>query len=295
MCNPRVSIVMPTYNHARYIQQAIEGVLSQRADFDYQLIIGDDCSVDGTGELCQRYADAHPQRIVLHRRPQNIGAQRNWAQLYESARGEFLALCDGDDYWTHPHKLAHQVALLEANPHWSGCFHRAKIFDEGSGKYSGELPDRGQALPLELTFQDFSAENLAPTASMMYRRGLVPQSPDWMAQLALGDWPMHLLHALQGPLGFWSETCAVYRVHGKSAWSPLPDNVRLNYFMRASFVMDEHLDESVRGFLNDGRIRLLGKYTDEIERLRKIEARYRTLQLHRLAGFGRWVRNWFKR
>lgn len=116
-----VSVIMLAYNQEAYIAQAIESVLAQQTGFRYELLIGDDASPDGTGEIAEDYARRYPDRIRVFRRPENLGASRNAYELLCQAQGRYLAFCEGDDYWTAPDKLAVQYAFLEEHPDLIGC------------------------------------------------------------------------------------------------------------------------------------------------------------------------------
>jgi glycosyltransferase involved in cell wall biosynthesis len=113
---PLVSVLMITYNHAPYLAEAIEGVLSQACDFPVELIIGEDASSDDTRRIALEYQQRHPQAIRVVHSPRNVGMIANSRRIFARARGEFVAYCEGDDYWCSARKLAMQVQLLRDNP-----------------------------------------------------------------------------------------------------------------------------------------------------------------------------------
>ena len=290
--HPKVSIVMVTYNHANWIAQAIESVLSQEADFEYELLIGEDRSTDNTREICRQYAQRRPDRIVLTLREHNVGVFANWSGLFQAARGDFIAFCEGDDYWTSPHKLAKQVRAMEQNPGWAGCFHKTRVIHA-----DGSEPDRflpAQSPGSEVSLRQIVADNCIATCSIMYRRGVAPKIPDWFATLAMGDWPLHILHAMHGPLGYLDEEMGVYRLHRGGIWTSMDQAQRLDHTLRMWFTIESHSDKSLQPLIAQGRrehlSRLLETYEGELARLHKIEARYRALQLHRLAAIGQWLK-----
>jgi len=137
---PVVSVSMLAYNHEPYIRQAIEGVMMQKTDFEFELVIGEDCSTDGTREICLEYQKRYPDRIRvlwcdrnLFREPHPAGGngERNAAHC----RGEFIALCEGDDYWIDPLKLQKQVDILRRNPNVGFCFCGSKTYRQAENKY----------------------------------------------------------------------------------------------------------------------------------------------------------------
>lgn len=127
--NPVVSVCMITYNHEAFISQSIEGVLMQKTNFAFELIIGEDCSTDKTREICFKYKEKYPQKITLLLPESNLGMTKNFISSLNVAAGKYIALCEGDDYWTDPYKLQKQVDFLESNSEYSCCFHRYDILD----------------------------------------------------------------------------------------------------------------------------------------------------------------------
>ena len=113
---PTISVLMLAYNHGQWIGEAIESVLAQRTDEPFELIVGEDCSTDDTRAIALEWQRRHPDRIRVLYADTNAGMAANFRRLVDAARGEFLAYCEGDDYWCHPAKLDAQAALLRADP-----------------------------------------------------------------------------------------------------------------------------------------------------------------------------------
>lgn len=126
----KVSVVMPSYNHERYIRKALDSVIMQRTNFRYEILVGDDASQDGTAEILKEYSLAYPDILRIFLRERNLGASRNVYELMTQARGEYIASLDGDDFWTDETKLQRQVDFLESNPGFIGCAHAFKIVDD---------------------------------------------------------------------------------------------------------------------------------------------------------------------
>ena len=128
---PKVSVVMLAYNIGRYVETAIRGVLSQQTDYPVQLVIAEDCSTDDTRAICLRYKERYPDRITLLLHEQNMGLQRNFMDAHRHCTGEYIAICDGDDYWFDRRKLQRMTDFMDANPRYALCFHRVINFYEG--------------------------------------------------------------------------------------------------------------------------------------------------------------------
>ena len=122
--NPTVSISCITYNHEKYIKDAITGFLMQKTDFPIEIVISDDCSTDSTLSIVQDYCRSHPDQIRLMANERNIGVVPKFSQAIGACKGKYIALCEGDDYWIDPLKLQKQVDFLEAHPECSICCHK---------------------------------------------------------------------------------------------------------------------------------------------------------------------------
>ena len=212
----KASVLMITYNHARFIAQAIESALIQRTDFAYELVVGDDCSTDGTGDIVRRYADRYPDVIRPLWTDRNLGMLPNFLRCWKACRGQYIAVLEGDDYWINPEKLATQVEAMERHPEWPMCFQRVQVvFDDGRPPV---LQPAGPQKPV-FTVRDLMHRNPVQPCGVIYRAGQLGNLPDRLAGLALGDWPLAILHALHGDVGFLDQVMAVYRQHRGGAWS----------------------------------------------------------------------------
>lgn len=131
---PLVSVLVTPYNQAAYIRQTLDSILMQRCSFDFEIVIGEDCSTDGTREICQEYALQYPDQIVLCLNESNKGLLNNYFDIFLKARGRYLADCGGDDYWLTDSKLQEQVDLLEAHPDVSMVAGNWQLLEQKSGK-----------------------------------------------------------------------------------------------------------------------------------------------------------------
>jgi len=229
--DPLVSVCIITYNQAEYIEEAVDSVLEQQVDFEYELIIGDDCSTDGTREILKRYQCAHPDRIRLNLHDEHydgIPARKNMVTNLESARGKYVALLDGDDYWISPDKLQRQTEFLEAHPGVSLSSHDSLIVLEGkaaedsygrSGKvYESELhpsamsEDRYLDVNEVINQKTDEGESFSiPAGSMVFRRQFFDPVPDWYWKVWYGDRVMQMYCASHGPVYYHSDLKSCYR------------------------------------------------------------------------------------
>lgn len=235
----KVSVMMRAYNQERFIAQAIESVLAQRVDFDYEIVIGDDCSTDGTPAVIMEFQRRYPGRIVPLLREQNIGAARNNEATLLACRGQYLAQLDADDYWTSPDKLQRQVNFLDTHPDFSMCCHRVQFLDETGLAATHVFP----SLPAgPYTIEDLLKGNFVTTCSAVLRRDLVPALPPWHQNMKLDDWPIFALAARHGTIELMDEVMAIYRLHAQSCWASLPATTRLREGSRMLEALDKHFD-----------------------------------------------------
>jgi glycosyltransferase involved in cell wall biosynthesis len=215
----KVSVAMITYNHEAFITQAIESVLMQQTDFEVELVIGEDCSIDGTCAIVCEYADRYPGRIRLLLPERNQGAQANGLATLNACRGQYIALLEGDDYWTDATKLQKQVDYLENHPDYSACFHPAVCLNQINGANTGHIFRPRIIQPSYSTDDLLRGGNLGPTASLVFRKNFLPQLPEWFQQCPTGHFPLYVLLSLKGPIGFIDETMSLHRLHRGGMWS----------------------------------------------------------------------------
>ena len=127
---PLVSIAIPVYNHELYIAKAVESVLMQETSFDFEIVIGDDCSTDKTREILLSFKEKYPEKINLLLAEKNCGVLRNSFNIFKNCKGKYIAMLEGDDYWSYACKLQKQVDFLELNDDYTGCFHDARVVSQ---------------------------------------------------------------------------------------------------------------------------------------------------------------------
>ncbi|MDB5167019.1 MAG: glycosyl transferase [Candidatus Saccharibacteria bacterium] len=211
--SPRVSVICVTYNQERYIRQTLDGFLAQKTKFPFEVIVADDCSNDGTPTIIKEYAKSYPNIFKPILRKKNVGILDNFYDSMRTADGEYLAICEGDDYWTDPQKLQKQVDFLDKNTEYSMCFHPVKVhFENGDSKdYISPDPE----VKKTFTQKELIERNFIQTNSVMYRRQSYDAMPKKMMPV---DWYLHLYHAQFGKIGFINEVMSVYRRHPGGVW-----------------------------------------------------------------------------
>lgn len=213
---PDVSIVCITYNHETYIGDALRSFLEQRQDgFRFEIIVADDASTDGTPEIVAQFCEPYPELMFPILRQHNVGIQRNLLDAMTKARGRYIALCEGDDYWIDSSKVVKQVRLLDADPSASLCFHPTRVTFAGNSESDSVWPKLDNAA--NFSVERLIMANYIPTNSVMYRnlgdyRSLV------VGDVLPLDRLLHLMHAMSGRILFVDEVMSVYRRHPGGVW-----------------------------------------------------------------------------
>ncbi len=212
----KLSVVTLSYNQADFIAQNIESVFAQKTDFPIQHIISDDNSTDGTQEIILDYAARHAHIIPILHKQRSFAAQ-GIRDAFDMARTKYVALCDGDDYFSDPEKLQIQADFLDANPSCALCFHIAHVVfenDKTKERFYPRLEDLPRGMHQFYYLSDLIKGNFMQTNSVMYRWRFAQDVPGWLrTDLQQSDWYWHLLHAEQGKIGFINKVMSVYRRH----------------------------------------------------------------------------------
>ena len=217
--NPTVSVCMITYGHEKFIEQAINGVLMQVTDFEIELIIANDCSPDNTDIVIQNVLKNNPKASLIKyiKHEINIGMMPNFIFALNECKGKYIAICDGDDYWTDPYKLQKQVDFLEANEDYVLCFHKIKVH-KVNGSIVDALSNNIKAIHQYETIEDLALKgNYIHTPSVVFRN-IIKEFPKEFSLSPIGDYFLYMLLAQYGKLKYLDETMCVYR-EGVGVWS----------------------------------------------------------------------------
>lgn len=267
--SPILSVVMITYGHENFIEESINGVLAQIFDAEIEVIISDDCSPDNTENIIQNIIKNHPKghwiKYIKHQ--ENKGAIPNFVWTLQETRGKYVAICEGDDYWTDPLKLQKQVNFLELNPDYILCFHKVKILKDNGDivdDFITRVPEKYQErITLATNY------NYIHTPSVVYRN--IDQDYSSISEFKhspIGDYFLYMILSQYGKIGYINETMAMYR-HGSGIYSKL-DHLKHNkanlllYINLYSFEKDPLIKEI---FLNH----ILGFLKPTYDKVRKNE------------------------
>ncbi|UOK43780.1 MULTISPECIES: GNAT family N-acetyltransferase [Flavobacterium] len=208
MKKAKVSVFCMVYNHEPFLKKCIDGFIMQKTDFDFEIVIGEDCSSDKSRDILLEYNKKYPGKFKLLLHESNVGAAKNQEEVFKACQGEYIAMCEGDDYWTDPLKLQKQVNFLEANPDYVLSFHQVEVL-----KPNGELvKDFITNVPENYETIETLARlgNYIHTPSVVFRNVILEFPPEFVMS-PIGDYFLYMLLAEHGKLKYFEEEMAVYR------------------------------------------------------------------------------------
>lgn len=215
---PMVSICSTTYNLEKYIAEAIESWLSQKTNFEFEIVICDDCSKDKTVEIIESYIQKHPNKIRLFTAEKNMGMMPNYTRSLLAAKGKYIAICDGDDYWIDENKLQMQIDFLESNNTFVACLTNSLVLnDETKETKIAKTLIWNEADSEGLLFHDdFHIDNIDLSAghvsTYVFRNHLVDNYPFWfLDDDVITDFPLYLINSKFGKTKFFNINTSVYR------------------------------------------------------------------------------------
>lgn len=258
--NPLVSVCVQTFQHKNFIAACIRSILDQKTDFAYEIIIGEDASTDGTREICLQFAEQYPDKIRLFLRSEEdkiyvMGEKTgrfNFLENLKAAKGKYIALMDGDDYWVDEFKLQKQTELLEQNPQMALNCHN--VFLEQGGRVHS-LSSEKSAAPgfTEFTLDDLLKNYFLHMSAIIFRREYILDLPAWFKEVLFIDYPLSIHLAAKGSIGFMNDYMGVYRIHKKgvlNSKSKLENEKRL---WKAYTVLANHFSGKINRAMRDWR------------------------------------------
>jgi glycosyltransferase involved in cell wall biosynthesis len=260
---PLVTVVCTAFNHKPFIERALDSFIAQRTDFPIEIMVHDDASTDGTTELIEEYARRYPELIVPFIQPVNLYSlgDRPWPHCFQRARGKYIALCEGDDFWTEPLKLQKQVDIMEADPLCAGSFHHSSVVDETGheirSQWRSEMPDL-------IRLEDIvSPQAVFHTSSFVFRNySFLGVPPDFQTKVSVGDQVVFALVAGQGYLRKADGVMSAYRKHsGGITTTAIHHGTRFHIErMRLWMYLDRHFPGRIR----DATSRVCGWHWNKI-------------------------------
>lgn len=233
---PTLSVLMITYRHETYIREALESVFAQKTDFAIEVVIGEDCSPDGTRDIIDLVCAQAPISVSVITSAQNVGMQKNFRRTLAACRGRYVALIEGDDLWLEPTKLTRQIQQLRNAPAATMSFHRAVVRYQPHVLVRVELGNEGSSAPENIPHlvgieEVTSYQLVIPTASVVVHREIFNIWPDWADELPWADTLIFLIAADRGEIVYLEDAMSVYRITNNGASAGLHYNKVYKGFM----------------------------------------------------------------
>lgn len=226
MSDIKVVIECFTYNHGPYVRQCLDGFVSQKTNFKFVAIVHDDASTDNTADIIREYAERYPDIIIPIIELENQYSKRNGSlcRIMDEAvalyNPEYVAICEGDDYWIDPLKLQKQFDFMEAHPNHSMCFHAIRRQYDGQNRPFDDIHRYSSDVEVVPVKDIIIPRPGGPgTASFFYREKMRLPMPEWALKAPVGDRPLKLVLMVRGSLGYIDDVMSVYRVCSVGSWS----------------------------------------------------------------------------
>lgn len=281
--HPLVSISCITYNHAPYIRECLDGLTMQKTNFAFEVLIHDDASTDGTEEIIREYEAKYPNIIkpLYEKENQWVKGRRGSAVFnFPRARGKYIAMCEGDDYWTDPLKLQKQVDFLEENPEYVLVHTDIKILYERSGKIiSTNDKQINSQLSKNISFQELllSGKYIIRTSTVLFKKSILADSINnnkflFSNNFLMGDTPLWYSLSKYGSFKFLSDCTTIYRRHFNSATNgPIKKKLRFNLSM---YELRFYITNNDDSFTEEFKKKIVGKYREKLYEYLLFESRY---------------------
>ena len=224
---PRITVLLISYNHAKYVAKSLESILRQRVDEAFNIVVADDGSSDETLKIISDIALNHPHISFTYLdHSLNLGITRNYQRAFKACQGEYVAIMEGDDYWISPLKLAAQRDFLDAHWECDLCSVNYLVYEEERYQFSPRVPPASGHILVGA--RDLIADNLVGNFSTcMYRRSALNSLPEEVFEIRSYDWAINICIGRNGLIGFLKEPMSVYRIHGAGTWSLLTQSEKL--------------------------------------------------------------------
>lgn len=259
----RVSVCMITYKHEKFINKAIHGVLMQQGEFDVELIIADDNSPDRTSEIVSGLKETHKNGhwINYTKHKTNKGMMPNFSWALSQCKGDYIALCDGDDYWTDELKLKKQITFLEKNTDYILSFHPCSFLENNDTL----IEQRLESMQYDISVKNLLANISIPSASIVFKNNkILNDLPSWFQDIASGDVALLILLFEQGKFKLLPENMSVYRLHNAGV-SELHKGTRMIHFRASLFSkLNEHFNYKYELEIYEALHELMIKYMPQL-------------------------------
>lgn len=222
MDKPIVSIVCTVFKHKSYLQQCFDGFVAQKTTFPIEVLVNDDCSLDGSADIMHEYESNYPELfhcIYQEENQYSKGKMPWWEVLFPMAKGDYIAICEGDDYWIDPYKLQKQVDFMDSHKEFIACFHNARVLYPNGVTLFNSMEENH-----EPSIEDIIKRRWFIATPSLFFRNVLTEYPDWRGEIINEDYLLELLLAREGRFYYMDDVMAVYRQDGMGMSAVLNKN-----------------------------------------------------------------------
>ncbi|WP_340005281.1 glycosyltransferase [Paenibacillus sp. FSL K6-0276] len=238
----KCSILLVTYNHENYIIQAIESILEQKTTFGFEIVVADDCSNDNTLSIIQQYAQEYPGKFRILEKESNLGITLNYKRGFAACKGEYIAILEGDDFWTDPLKIQKHVDFLESNKACVMTFNQFVVHDMKKKRYNVQPWNWDRSFQL-ITVSELVLDNfIGNFSTCVYKAQYLKQLDNSLYELTVYDWMTNIMVAQHGLIAYLPEVMSVYRLHPNGTWSQKKELEKLKDTINLIDQYDKYLD-----------------------------------------------------
>jgi len=257
---PKVSVLLVTYNHERYVREAIQSILMQVHDYPWELIVADDCSTDSTLSVIDEFIGKCDVTYKVLDSENNLGITKNYKRGFAACQGDYVAVLEGDDYWTAPDRLNSMVTFLEGNRGCVMAFNRFTVRNADSRRYNVQpWPLRGEEFQL-ITVSDIITDNfIGNFSTCVYRNDVIHQLDDSLYELKVYDWMFNISVSQYGLIAYIPRVMSVYRQHSNGTWTQMSEVDKLKETLESIEIYNHYLGRVYNDEFEGHKARLLGR------------------------------------
>lgn len=236
----KLSVILISYNQQEYIRQAVESILMQRFDGEVEVIIADDSSKDSTFEIIKEYESKSPFYFIYLPRERNVGMKMNYKRAFAACDGDYVAILEGDDWWSSDSHLQQHIDFLNSHKKCSMSFNRINAFFEKKGEYKlANYPYPKDYFTFSLKDLIIQGDMIVNLSCCVFRNPLIKTLPDEFFNLNFADWELGMWMAQYGRIAYLKESTSVYRINSQGQWTSMDDESKKKSILATFDYMNE--------------------------------------------------------
>lgn len=237
----KLSILLVTYNHEKYIKAAIDSILMQKLDYDYEIVVADDCSSDNTLKIIEEYKMTYKDKFKILENEKNLGITKNYKRGFSACRGEYIAVLEGDDYWVNNKKLQKQIDFLTKHSECALVFNRFEVYDMSNNTRHAQPWFSFKSSQITNVKELIKSNFIGNFSTCMYRNELIQKIDPTLYEMVVYDWMLNIVLAQSGLIGYLPRVMSVYRLNPNGTWSQKSEIDKIKSTIENMTIYDEYL------------------------------------------------------